>query len=227
MPREITTTVYTFGELLDLHEKGKAEAWAVRSARHWFTEGLNTYDWWSPTYEFWEQALGQIGIEDIEISFRGFWSQGDGASFTGGADVDRLADFLARPIRPSDRVQLRKGREEYRPWIVGQIGGKPARPQYRRLRRFSSEIGLRFLRTDHHYAHPQTCSTSIEAAPDEADETLLRAFEDDVEQLRRDLSKAIYRSLEAEYEYLTSDEMYRDSSEANDYTFTLGGRRLG
>jgi hypothetical protein len=43
----------------------------------------------------------------------------------------------------------------------------------------------------------------------------------------RDLARWLYRQLEREYEYLSSDEIVDESIIANDYTFTGSGRRFG
>jgi hypothetical protein len=43
----------------------------------------------------------------------------------------------------------------------------------------------------------------------------------------RDLANWLYRQLEQEYDYLTSDEAVDETLIANDYTFTEEGRRFG
>lgn len=45
------------------------------------TDGLD-YQWWDCTYEEWTAELKDMGFDGINIAFTGFWSQGDGASFT-------------------------------------------------------------------------------------------------------------------------------------------------
>jgi hypothetical protein len=51
--------------------------------------------------------------------------------------------------------------------------------------------------------------------------------EDAVMSALRDLARWLYRQLEREYEYLSSDEMVDEAILANDYTFTDDGRRFG
>jgi hypothetical protein len=58
-------------------------------------------------------------------------------------------------------------------------------------------------------------------------EKLLTQFAADVEQLRLRLCDAIYRSLEQEYEDQHSEASISDFAEANEYTFTTGGKRFG
>jgi len=51
--------------------------------------------------------------------------------------------------------------------------------------------------------------------------------EDEVIAALRDLARWLYRRLEAEYEYLTSDAAVDEAIAANEYTFTDNGRRFG
>src|SRR5258708_6719855 len=94
MPRAITKTVYTFRELLVLRKEGKTTEKAVHKAKDWLIEGQTDHDWWRYLHELWKKALDQIGFEHAEIAFSGFWSQGDGASFTASVNVTRLATFV-------------------------------------------------------------------------------------------------------------------------------------
>ena len=43
----------------------------------------------------------------------------------------------------------------------------------------------------------------------------------------RDLARWLYRQLEREYDYLSSDEVVDEAIIANGYTFTEAGRRFG
>jgi len=83
MPKTITkeVTLYTFKELVDLEKVGTLKR-ACERARAWLQEGQTDHDWWDHTYDTWKSALAQIGFDNADISFSGFWSQGDGASFT-------------------------------------------------------------------------------------------------------------------------------------------------
>jgi hypothetical protein len=50
--------------------------------------------------------------------------------------------------------------------------------------------------------------------------------EEAVIEALRDLARWLYRQLEREYEYLTSDEMVDETIIANEYTFTETGHRF-
>ncbi|WP_232517471.1 MULTISPECIES: hypothetical protein [Acetobacter] len=43
----------------------------------------------------------------------------------------------------------------------------------------------------------------------------------------RDLARWLYRSLEKEWDYQSSDEAVDDAIRVNEYTFTAGGDRFG
>ena len=51
--------------------------------------------------------------------------------------------------------------------------------------------------------------------------------EDTVIEALRDLARWLYRQLEREYDYLTSDDTVDESIALNQYTFTAQGRRFG
>src|SRR5690606_12101749 len=89
MARVIETTVYRVQERSE---------WAKGREREWYREGALDYDWWDSVYDDAEQIAEILGIEfereEIrlmsgrkvsrpDITFSGFYSQGDGASWRG------------------------------------------------------------------------------------------------------------------------------------------------
>jgi hypothetical protein len=244
MAHTITKTVYDFGEVLALHEQGKVTKRAVEKARAWLVEGQTDHDWWEYVYDLWKKALDQIGFENAEIAFSGFWSQGDGASFTASVDVVKLATFMGTQYQAADTIQASNdpGGEDYRGWVIRKIGGKSTDAKYLKLVRVAGYIDANAKRTTHHSSHENTCAFEADlrdtgqvgSGPEyrwNSDQPRLRAmFEgwvQDAEALRVDLCQAIYLSLEQEYESLTSDESLTELSAANGYTFDETGRRDG
>ena len=51
--------------------------------------------------------------------------------------------------------------------------------------------------------------------------------EEIIVEAMRDLARWLYRQLEREHDYLSSDEVVDETIAANDYTFTETGHRLG
>jgi hypothetical protein len=247
MPKTITKTVYAFKELLGLNKEGKTTQKAVERARSWLQEAATDFDWHSYVIDLWKAALDQIGFENAEIAFSGFWSQGDGASFTSTVDLEKLVAFLADTIEPKNSIEVAEGKEQFLPYIVHLLGRKPTNPQYRRLLAVQDHIqDIAVERTSHHYSHERTCRFTASLNDDghyvdthkSSDKwtwasntpkvrALFKSFAEDAENLRLRLSQAIYEMLEADYWDRTSDEQLLDLADANDYTFEANGRREG
>lgn len=177
---------------------------------------INTdYDWWDCTYDDFVETAKAKGFETTtkNIQFSGFWSQGDGASFTGIVDVPTF-------------IKAHKLKAAY-PWIM-------------KLYEHGGDIYVRVERIRHHYAHENTCRAEIIdgdafsgllypsgfdiddvrlltlAEWDKHLQSDIEQLEKDIEQTRLELCGELYESLETEYEYLTSDEAVWEAIEAND-----------
>ena len=63
--------------------------------------------WWSDdTEERIRNEAKSIGIKDFDFSWSGFWSQGDGLSFTGSLDFKNWFYILTERLKPEDFVKL-------------------------------------------------------------------------------------------------------------------------
>ena len=76
------------------------------------------------------------------------------------------------------------------------------------------------------YYHEYTMSVDVsrfsrtgQPPTDDAEEVVTEIF--------RDLARWLYRQLEREYDYLSSDEAVDETIATNEYTFTAAGRRFG
>ena len=209
MPRTRTNTVYTFNELSDA---------AKEKAREWYRDGALDYDWWDFVYDYWQSALDLIGFTDAKISFSGFSSQGDGASFTSGVDFGKVCAFVLGQTDVSEfgdtltTLDVRQFNERHVDWLWSFD--------------VCNDISYRVIRTSSRYSHENTCKVESDgySAHDSIDEAM-RVFEEDLEELRRDLCHKIYRSLESGHDYLMSDESVDEMIEANEYEFNEDGSR--
>lgn len=230
MPKTIIKTVYTFRELLDLNKEGTVARKAVERARTWLQEAATDFGWYSDVLDLWKQALDQIGFEDATISFSGFWSQGDGARFTAGVNLDKLVAFLSDIIEPKTGVEFVERKEQFRPYVVHRLGRKPTNPKYRRLLFVRDSIqDVAVERTSHYYSHERTCRFTawLNDNGHSRVRSLLNGFVEDAESLRLALCKTIYGMLEDDYWDRVSEEQLLDFAQANDYTFEANGRREG
>lgn len=214
MPEIIETTVYYLDELSDK---------AKDTARAWYCEGGFDHDWYDSVYEDFVRICTILGIafktravrlygggtrQEPCIWFTGFWSQGDGASFEGTYSYAKGAAAAIRDYAPqdgrlhgiADRLQSLQRRNFYQIYAdISQRG------------RYYHEFTMTVTAERDHPYHP--------AMTDDAEELLTEAF--------RDLARWLYRQLEEEYEYLTSDESVDEAISANDYRFTAAGQRFG
>ena len=188
------------------------------------------YTWWDFVYESWEEKLLSMGfdITDTElvderkydketgkwkstgkkvsrkvtnIEFSGFWSQGDGASFTGTVDFIVWLEYKNDP-KYARILKLMKS---------GDIdsNGTIKRDRW------------------HNYVHENTTSLYTEWYFDKPNiQSLLDKIEAECFQHHRELNKELYRDLENEYEHLTSDEQVKDTLEINEYEFDNQGNMM-
>lgn len=146
--------------------------------------GLN-YDWWGGVYDYAKETAGKFGLEIEDIFFSGFWSQGDGACFTG------MLRFKA-----CDESEL----------------PEEVRGIYRTLHEVDSLIKILdsderlygLITTIGNYSNKST--TQFGSYNVGAEDDIVAAHEEGIEEALYDYSRWIYRTLEEEYEYLTSDE---------------------
>lgn len=194
-------TEFKFSELSD-RAKDKAR-------NEYYSGDYPEYDWWDCTYEDAFRIGALLGIEisktwhvsnrperngydTIDISFSGFYSQGDGASFKGsyGFVPDALQKIAAET---NDEELLRIAQELTLLQVTRRLQG---------LEPFSATI-----KTSGRGLHSNTMDVSVNSE-DEDDEhnQVSDDLETEVTQLMRDFADYIYSCLEEEYDYLTSDE---------------------
>jgi hypothetical protein len=213
MPEIVSTTVYRLDEL---DEAARARA------RTWFRTGMLDEDWYEFVYDDFEQICRILGVELSTRSvplygggtrsapciwFSGFASQGDGACFEGQYRYARASTGAIRAHAPRDRELHR---------IADALAGIQRRYFYS----LHAEIGHRG-RYYHEYSMDLAiaCSGPVDRDVDDV------AQEQLIEPLR-DLARWLYRRLECEYAYQTSDAVVDETILANDYSFTSAGQRF-
>jgi hypothetical protein len=219
MPKQIQITVYSFAELVELHKAKEATSESLEKAKQWLREASTGFNWWQSVYEDWKTCLEEIGFTDPKFAFSGFWSQGDGASFTSGLDFEKLLAWFTKEGPRDPLLDL-----------VSKVKQTRIEPRYQWLELAANYLSGEVERISHHYSHENTCRVSIDLdtrrdMPEV--EKLVSDFRDAVEQLRKELSQSLYAALETEYEFRTSDEELAEMADANEYTFTKYGKRMG
>ena len=152
--------------------------------------------WWDFIYEDWREKLEKAGFHGAQIYFSGFWNQGDGACFDAECNTDDLVKDLD--------------------------------PKFKQLHSdVDITISIQSNSYANHYSHERTRYIDIDIYKDNItpdQDSMLDELQAIIEQKRLDLCRAIYKDLENEYEYRTSDEALIEDAEANEWTFNEQGR---
>lgn len=195
----ITVNVYQFDELSDK---------AKETAREWYkSDGDGDPFWHECAIEDMTISLGFLGY-DLSgkrdgIAFSGFYSQGDGAQFTGtwrARDVNMagLTEHTSEPALIRIAEALRGLAEKF--------------PD-------SSAT----IKHSGHYSH-KYC-TSFDCDFLDSAEQFCEKSEKEFIELSRDAMQWVYDTLEKEYIFTQSDSSVDENIEANAYEFTIDGKR--
>ncbi|MCA0851234.1 antitoxin of toxin-antitoxin stability system [Salipiger thiooxidans] len=214
MSEVIENTVYRLEELSDA---------ARDKARAWYREVGFDDDWYDAIYEDFQRIAEILGLNlktrtvrlmgggtrrEPCIWFRGFWNQGDGACFETFYAYRKGAPRRIREYAPQD-TELHR--------IADALQAVQRRNFYQ-LRAEATHRG--------HYYHEYCMAISVERDNPSWQDMTADAEEGVIEALR-DLARWLFRQLEREYDYLSSDDVVDEAIIANGYTFTEAGQRFG
>lgn len=235
MPEQMTITVYKFDEL---------EGRAKERAREKLTEWATDHDWYESVYNLAKEDGAKRGFEIEDIRFSGFWSQGDGASWTGSVDVKQFVEWmLEQPEDTAIHKQIDADRHRYLclvelmkdGWIERNINVTRSGFHYVHENTTGPENGLDWnpLFTEMELARHEESTLHSEGVLKGASvvgvaegidiKSLIPELDDKIKEEVRAFSQHIYKQLEAEYDHLTSDEQLTEMAEANDYRFDEDG----
>ena len=229
MPETITKeiTVFKFDELTDIAKQ--------RAITDYCEHGMH-HEWWDCVYENAKEDGKERGFDIEDIRFSGFWSQGDGASWTGTVRADTFLDHHLKEDDP-DHARYIVLRELIRDgWIEPRLEVRTGSFHYCHSGTMvvEWETGATLWDTidTPHEGESYTIGTehSILHGADVGQlakgiewESLLDRLNEWVQREVRDYADEIYKKLETEYEWLTSEEQIADMAEANDWRFDESG----
>jgi hypothetical protein len=186
------------------------------------------HEWWDSTYDDFERICEILGIElgtypvklmncntrhDPDVRFSGFCSQGDGASWAG----KYRAQSGFSPVEPTYDLAPAKIREYCNDEELHHIADELCM-----LARIYGPVYAKVSHNSSNYCHSQTMELDWweyydeEIDMDDIDGDILNHIETTLIDLFRDLADWLYKTLENEYDYLTSDEAVIESLEANE-----------
>lgn len=196
-----------FTETIKIYSFDELNAEAKQVAINHFKNDPNylDYDWWCYVYDDVKSALEVIGFSDTDISFSGFWSQGDGARFTGNYEYAKGGVKNLVSYAPNEKVFI-----------------DAAKQLQARQRKYFYKISGKVERISDFYCHENTIRFSV----DYSSGSTLQAVSDIEQQITeivRTVSKYIYTKLKKEHDYLMSDDAIIERIEYNDYLFDEDG----
>ena len=194
---------------------------AKDKARSRYRDGIASDDWHEFIYEDFEIIAALLGIElktqTIRlygggtrqkpcIFFSGFWSQGDGACFEAHYRYKPGAVKAIRQHAPKDSE-------------LHEIADTLQFIQRCNFFRITADATHRG-----HYYHEYSMSIAVDR---DGPQMVTAEDEERIVEALRALARWLYRQLQREYEFQTSNAMIDEAILANDYTFTEEGRRFG
>ena len=218
--RILETKVYTFDELSE-----KAQAKALDHCREWSVDD----GWWEFLYDDYTEKLKEFGYAVKDINFSGFWSQGDGAKFNGHVVKDhdqclgllqsRACDLATR-VRDFNAKCRLLGAEEIDLEVQAKINSS-GHYEHSGYMTLDAELYVNGGSDCYDFTeHPlRDEADALLTSIDKAAYDLFDAIRDEA----RGHADDIYRDLEKEYEWLTSDEQVAELIRINDREFTEDG----
>ena len=189
---------YSFNELSD---EAKQVAFDNNSKIN-----VDCWDWYDHTKNDFHTILELIGFYNIDSNFSGFYSQGDGASFSADYRYKKGCLKAVKQHVPTD-VALHN--------IVKCVISHQKDNGYL----LSCEVSQRG-----NYCHSTTMYFLWYKNGDGCFEWKNNFVEDELEQLFKDLANWYYSRLVSEYEYLTSFDVVAETLEANEIHFLENGK---
>lgn len=190
-----TIEIFKLSELTEEAQKKALEKWNEHSE---FDSQFIIDDY--------REILECIGFSDVKIYYSGFYSQGDGACFTGLYQYKK------------DWAKELKSHCDYKDII--KIGGRLQALQARYFYRLHCDIEHRGR---YYYDNSVSLSVSLSNNADISD---YDGVHDEMLDIIQDISRAIYKALEGEYDYQNSMEFFIDACEVNEYEFLANGEMI-
>ena len=186
--------------------------------------------WEDGVTEGFKEDMEEIGISDIDISYTGFWSQGDGASFTSDT-IDTRKLFNAAGIKSTDALNMEvENRDDKDKEFYDLLDTLEDIGHLDRVRITPEELKVTIERGSSNYYHENTVSAKIEIwdEPEGWEEPgrFIEDLEKEITNFIRGKCKELYGSLSKEYDYLTSDEAVKETLIDNDYEFDEEGNQI-
>ena len=164
-------------------------------------------DWYDFIKSDFHEILELIGFYNIDSCFSGFYSQGDGASFTADYTYKKGCLKAIKNHAPKDN--------ELHNIVKGIISHQKDNGYLLSCEIYHSG----------NYSHSNTMRFDWTKGGDSYFEWKNNFVENEIEQLFKDLANWYYSKLYNEYEYIMSDECIIENIESNEHDFLESGKQ--
>ena len=174
--------------------------------------------WWDFVYDDFVALCSYLGVnvDKNSISFDGFYSQGDGSGFNADVDIVALKNAVENQswklYAPNEEFKFSPHGIDRRVMGLIEKGGIQLQPRI-----INSNYGNYVVADMGGY--PARGPRFHDYIYGEID-----ALEEWLKNIATELNKFLYKSLEREYDHLTSDEVVAEALTANEIPFTSDGR---
>lgn len=205
---------------------------AQQTAREWFASSLD-YEWWDGVYDMAKEDGKELGFDIEDIRFSGFWSQGDGASWTGAVEVKKFLEYHLKEDHPEygRYFVLQAILNEDNDWVernvnVNRSGFHYVHDEMMRLEGISFS-NLELLDADDEERlqeeGPLQRANIYQLCRGIDIDDLMEKLEEWIIDEAKTFARKIYKDLESEHDHLTSEESLIESAEANGWLFDERG----
>lgn len=168
-------------------------------------------DWATYTTDLFREQMLEVGVEVGEVYWSGFWSQGDGASFEGRV---RLKEVITNNVFKEQYAVLANALDKFSNCSTVRVHHR-GNHCHEGCMQWADHDGL-LAEPD----EPDECESKLQTQVlkqfFEDAEAQVEGFLEDLLEFLRSKARQLYRDLEAEYEYLTSDECVLENLDSNE-----------
>lgn len=217
-----------------IHFNDLSDSAKEKAIEDYLDEDYLDYEWWDSVYEYFQDQLEDFGVYDIDIKFSGFYSQGDGASFTTRKIESDL--FMKKALGvESNKFFEYEDDPKPKESLLGDLSDLGF-DEYSREKMNPDNFEFTIDRSSHNSVHENSVVLNMDyddilEFDDSVKEPMeFREFIDDIDDKGQEWLKSkckeIYSKLYEEYEMLTSEETISQTIIDNQVEFDEEGNRV-
>lgn len=218
MPRVIEQLVYKYNELSER---------AKENVHTWYREHCMNHDWYEYTIDDLKSQGVEKGFDVDDISFSGFYSYSDWASWSGSIRIVDFLDAHLTPERPdyARYLILRDLLDD--DWVQHRVSVSNNR-RHGHVTYVDGPDDYTYRAEEHDllthgmFKGANVCNIGKEIDIDD----LLSSLTEWMQEEANDFVRQCFKQLQEEYEWLVSPEQIAETCEANEWEFTEGGGTL-